>query len=85
MSAKLLCIPFLLFPVLLTAGSGAQTVPAPSPPAQGNPGGPTISLDEAIQMALQHNHSLLAARTVIQQNQAEEIDRQSAPEPGASG
>jgi cobalt-zinc-cadmium efflux system outer membrane protein len=32
-----------------------------------------ISLDEAIQLALQHNHNLLAARTTIQQSQAEEI------------
>ena len=30
--------------------------------------GPTsITLDEAIQMALQHNHNMLAARTTIQQ------------------
>ena len=81
MSAKLLCIPFLLFPVLLTAGSGAQTVPAPSPPAQGNPGGPTISLDQAIQLALQHNHNLLAARSTIQQNEAEEITANLRPDP----
>jgi len=32
-----------------------------------------ISLDEAIQLALQHNHTLLAARTTIQQSQAEEM------------
>jgi len=32
-----------------------------------------ISLDEAIQLAVQHNHTLLAARTTIQQSQAEEI------------
>ena len=27
-----------------------------------------ITLDEAIQMAIQHNHTLLAARTTIQQS-----------------
>ena len=32
-----------------------------------------ISLDEAIQMALQHNHNMLAAGTTIQQSEAEEI------------
>ncbi|HZL51736.1 MAG TPA: TolC family protein [Terracidiphilus sp.] len=41
----------------------------------------TVSLDEAIQMALQHNHSLLAARTVIQQNQAEETTANLRPNP----
>jgi cobalt-zinc-cadmium efflux system outer membrane protein len=40
-----------------------------------------ISLDEAIQMALQHNHSLVAARTVIQQNQAGETTANLRPNP----
>jgi cobalt-zinc-cadmium efflux system outer membrane protein len=40
-----------------------------------------ISLDDAIQMALQHNHSLLAARTVIQQNEAEETTANLRPNP----
>ena len=40
-----------------------------------------ISLDDAIQMALQHNHSLLAARTTIQQNQAEETTANLRPNP----
>jgi outer membrane protein, heavy metal efflux system len=81
MSRKLLCIPFLLVPALLAAGSGAQTAPAPSPPAQVNSGGPTISLDQAIQLALQHNHNLLAARSTIQQNEAEEITANLRPDP----
>jgi cobalt-zinc-cadmium efflux system outer membrane protein len=81
MSRKLLCIPFLLGSVLLTAGSGAQTAPPPSLPAQANPAGPAISLDQAIQLALQHNHSLLAARTTIQQNEAEEITANLRPNP----
>src|SRR5580704_10634071 len=38
-----------------------------------------ISLDEAIQMALQHNHNLLAARSTIQQSQAEEITANLRP------
>ncbi len=41
----------------------------------------TISLDDAIQMALQHNHTLLAARTGIQQNEAEETTANLRPNP----
>ena len=39
--------------------------------AQGPP--VRITLDQAIQMALRHNHTLQASRTTIQQNQAAEI------------
>jgi cobalt-zinc-cadmium efflux system outer membrane protein len=45
------------------------------------PGGVILSLDDAIQMALRHNHSLLAARTLIQQNQAEETTANLRPNP----
>jgi cobalt-zinc-cadmium efflux system outer membrane protein len=40
-----------------------------------------ISLDEAIQMAIQHNHNLLAARNTIQQSEAEEITANLRPNP----
>jgi outer membrane protein, heavy metal efflux system len=40
-----------------------------------------ITLDEAIQMALQHNHNLLAMMTTIQQAQAEEITANLRPNP----
>src|SRR6202167_5824671 len=40
-----------------------------------------ITLDEAIQLALQHNHTLLATRTTIQQNQAQEITANLRPDP----
>lgn len=40
-----------------------------------------ITLDEAIQMALQHNHNLLAARTTIQQSEAEETTANLRPNP----
>lgn len=44
--------------------------------------GPTsITLDEAIQMALQHNHNMLAARTTIQQAEAEETTANLRPNP----
>src|ERR1700744_1294728 len=57
---------------------------APSPPAQAlaqNPASVTISLDDAIQMALRHNHNLLAARTTIQQSEAEETTANLRPNP----
>ena len=41
----------------------------------------TITLDQAIQMALQHNHNLLAARTTVQQSQAQEITANLRPNP----
>ena len=40
-----------------------------------------ISLEDAIQMALLHNHSLLAARTTIQQSEAEETTANLRPNP----
>jgi outer membrane protein, heavy metal efflux system len=40
-----------------------------------------ITLDEAIQMALAHNHSLLAARSTIDQSQAQEITANLRPDP----
>ncbi|HYL62750.1 MAG TPA: TolC family protein [Candidatus Methylomirabilis sp.] len=40
-----------------------------------------ISLDEAIRLALQHNHALLAARSTILQNQAQEVTANLRPNP----
>ena len=40
-----------------------------------------VTLDQAIELALQHNHSLLAARTTILQNQAQEIQANLRPNP----
>jgi cobalt-zinc-cadmium efflux system outer membrane protein len=85
---SILFIPFVLFEI-----SGAQSPPAqsPSPPAPQantlaqNPGSATITLDEAIQLALQHNHNLLAARTTIQQNEAEEKTANLRPNPVLMG
>jgi cobalt-zinc-cadmium efflux system outer membrane protein len=82
-------LPVFLVSALFLEGAGAQSPPAasqspPSPQAQTlaqKPGAVTISLEEAIQMALQHNHNLMAARTVIQQNQAEETTANLRPNP----
>jgi cobalt-zinc-cadmium efflux system outer membrane protein len=61
---------FLLVGLLLT------------PLAQGQVQGPVrITLDEAVQMALQHNHNQLALMTTIQQSQAEEITQNLRPNP----
>ena len=40
-----------------------------------------ITLDEAIQLALKHNHSMLAARTTIPQSQAQEVTANLRPNP----
>jgi len=40
-----------------------------------------ITLDEAVQMALQHNHNMLATMTTIQQAQAEETTANLRPNP----
>jgi outer membrane protein, heavy metal efflux system len=51
-------------------------------PAVGQGTGPaSVTLDEAIQMALQHNHNMLALMTTIQQSQAEEITQNLRPNP----
>jgi outer membrane protein, heavy metal efflux system len=46
------------------------------------PAGPTkITLEQALALADQHNHSLLAARTAILQNQAQEVQANVRPNP----
>jgi cobalt-zinc-cadmium efflux system outer membrane protein len=67
--------------------ASAQSPPSqsPSPPQASTlaqkPGAPTVSLDDAIRMALQHNHNLMAERTQIQQDQAEETTANLRPDP----
>jgi cobalt-zinc-cadmium efflux system outer membrane protein len=69
----------------------AQAAPAQTPSAPQaqtlaqKPGAVTVTLDDAIQMALQHNHNLLAARTTIQQSQAEETTANLRPNPALLG
>ena len=87
MRFRRLCIPCLLVAISFSEVAGTQSTPAqaPSPPqahtlAQ-SPGAVTITLEDAIQMALRHNHNLLAARTTIQQSQAEETTANLRPNP----
>src|SRR5271166_1115653 len=59
---------------------GCVTFAMLSSPAFGQ--GPVkITLDDAIRLALEHNHNLLAARTTIQQSEAQEITANLKPNP----
>jgi outer membrane protein, heavy metal efflux system len=62
---------FLFCAVLFEVAARAQQ---PPPAAK-------IDLDQAIKLALAHNHALKAARTQIQQNQAEETSANLRPNP----
>jgi len=57
----------MLFLVLVGMGSGQNST--------------LISLDQAIDLALAHNHSIKATRTLILQNQAQEITANLRPNP----
>ncbi len=86
MRLERLRISFFIVTAIASCTAGAQGPPpqAPAPPAHAlaqNPASVTISLDDAIQMALRHNHNLLAARTTIQQSEAEEITANLRPNP----
>jgi outer membrane protein, heavy metal efflux system len=87
MHLERLCVPILLFTV-----SSFRAAPAQSPAAQSqspspqqalaqNRAGTMISLEDAIQLALLHNHSLLASQTTIQQSEAEETTANLRPNP----
>src|ERR1700685_4245513 len=86
MRSRRLRLLFFIVTVPISCAAWAQSPPAQAPPPAAqtlaqNPAAVTVSLDDAIQMALQHNHSLLAARTAIQQNEAEEITANLRPNP----
>jgi cobalt-zinc-cadmium efflux system outer membrane protein len=78
-------LPALLFVAAAGAQSPpAQTSPPPAPKAETlaqKPGTVLITLDQAIQVALQHNHNLLASRTLVQQDKAEEVTANLRPNP----
>lgn len=54
---------------------------APTPPAHGAAPAYQLSLDQAIQLALQHSPALAAARTTVPQSQAQEITANLRPNP----
>jgi outer membrane protein, heavy metal efflux system len=70
--ASIRSIVSLLLSMVLLANSASSQTPK---------GAVRISLDEAVQMAIQHNHVLIAARNTIQQAQAEEVTANLRPNP----
>jgi cobalt-zinc-cadmium efflux system outer membrane protein len=91
MRVEYLSFPVLLLGVLFPAATIAQAPPAQSPtPPQAQslaqkPGVVTIALDDAIQMAIQHNHTLQAARTTVLESKAEETTANLRPNPVLMG
>src|SRR6202451_4106837 len=64
---RIFALAAIFFLLLVGAGSGQNTT--------------LISLDQAIDLALAHNHALKATRTLILQNQAQEITANLRPNP----
>jgi cobalt-zinc-cadmium efflux system outer membrane protein len=96
MPARTALFAFAVLVVCFASAAAAQTSPPPPASAPQNPapatapqntpsgqvhGAVRISMDQAIQMALEHNHNLKAARTTIQQDQALEITANLRPNP----
>ena len=67
-----------LWVALISAASGPVVRAQASVPPQGPV---KITLDESIQLALNHNHALLAAQTTILQSQALEVQADLRPNP----
>jgi outer membrane protein, heavy metal efflux system len=75
----ILAVALLALPMMAVGQQSAATPPAQAATTQ--PGPARISLDDAIRLALQHNHALQALRTTIQQSLAEEITANLRPNP----
>lgn len=67
----------LLAPAVAAGQAAPQAAPQNAPAR--------ITLDDAIDLALKHNHSLQAARTMILQSQAQEITANLRPNPTLNG
>lgn len=80
-------VALLGLPALAIGQAGTQTPRVPAnqtgPPTPAATSGPTerITLDNAIRLALQHNHALQAMRTTILQNQDLEVTANLRPNP----
>ena len=63
----------LTLPLMVAGQQSAAPLPAtpPAPAATAQTSATRISMDDAIRLALQHNHALQALRTTIQQSLAE--------------
>src|SRR5271163_3804005 len=73
--------PAALFFLLVGAGIGQITQQTTAPATTQNTSPTPITLDQAIDLALAHNHSIKATRTMILQNQAQEITANLRPNP----
>ena len=71
----------------LASSASAQEAPPASPtptsvsPAPNTNASAHITLEDALRLAIQHNHALLALRSTILQNQAQEITANLRPNP----
>ncbi len=81
----------LALPASMAAQAQKPTMPPLPPPSalaappEAPPNAATrITLDEALRLAVQHNHALQAARSTILQNQAEEMTANLRPNPTLS-
>ncbi|MGB2669113.1 MAG: TolC family protein, partial [Candidatus Acidiferrum sp.] len=87
-ATALLAFPVGLFaqqnPPAAPPASGSQAAPEPPRADTTQPPPKRITFDEAIRLALQHNHALLAAQSTILQNQAQEITANLRPNPTLS-
>jgi outer membrane protein, heavy metal efflux system len=82
-----------MFSLTAAVAARAQKMP-PIPPANPTAGPPapaanvpsqmTLSLDQAIDLAISHNHALLAQRSTIDQSKAQEITANLRPNPTIS-
>ena len=77
-------------PSAFAQGNPQSAAPSPQPPQAASPPSAQrsparITLDEAIDLALKHNHSLQAARTTILQSQAQETTANLRPNPTLLG
>ena len=75
------CVRFAVAAFVVCLGATSVAVPASAQAPSAVQGPLKITLDDAIQMALRHNHNLLAARTTIQQSEDEEITANLRPNP----
>ena len=81
--SSLLALALLASPLLASGQQSRVPPPSTAPaqmPAQAS-AAVRVSLDDAIRLALQHNHALQALRSTIQQSMAEEITANLRPNP----
>jgi len=73
----------LVSPVFAAGQQGAAPTPVNTPPQASatQSASARVTLDDAIRMALQHNHALQALRSTIQQSLAEEVTANLRPNP----